>query len=193
MLHFITGRHGSGKSLLAERMAGDLGKRVTYVGTLPRHPAYEDVIAEHRRRRPDDWQIIELIGDGEVDIQTLRASWAHSDVILIDGLSFYLFRMLTFGIDLRALRRLGLPLLWSWGQEPCQVLIVDSPVPGGLPSRARSILRYAHALVLRAASTVTFVHSGRGFRVRRRFVLGLDRVYDTSPQDWRLAPLIKEV
>lgn len=187
MLHFITGFQGSGKSLYAERIAETFGERVTYVGTLPCQSAYEETLEEHRARRPPHWNLLELIGDGETDLDALRKAVAHSDAVLIDGISFYLFRMLCLGVDLSNLLPRVRPLLVEMRTDPCLVLIVDSPIPQDLPDPARRILRYAHALLAHAASTVTFFSEGQGRRVGRRSVLEIDR--GTAPPDWRFETL----
>jgi adenosyl cobinamide kinase/adenosyl cobinamide phosphate guanylyltransferase len=190
MLHFITGFHGSGKSLYAERLVASQGHRVTYVGTLPAHPVYDIIIQEHQARRPADWQLLELIGDHEADIIALTIAFTHSQSVLIDGISFYLFRIAKLTLDLPDFQRPLTAIIKTARNVSCQVVVVDNPTPRDLPIRIRNLIIYTRALILRSATSVTLVHSGIATPVTRRFALSIDDQPGNRPTDWRIGSLL---
>ncbi len=59
-LILVTGGVRSGKSRLAERLAGESGDRVTYIATMePLDDEVRDRIRAHRERRPPHWVTVE--------------------------------------------------------------------------------------------------------------------------------------
>lgn len=59
----VTGPASSGKSVWAERLAGERGLPVTYVATGPELPDdadWQQRLQRHRQRRPADWESIEV-------------------------------------------------------------------------------------------------------------------------------------
>lgn len=62
MITLVLGGASSGKSLIAEEVAGSLGDSVTYVATAVATPGDADHaarIAAHRSRRPSGWSTVE--------------------------------------------------------------------------------------------------------------------------------------
>jgi adenosylcobinamide kinase/adenosylcobinamide-phosphate guanylyltransferase len=85
---FITGGARSGKSGFAERLARERGKEVTYIATA--EAGDEEMrarIAEHRQRRPKDWNTVEVVAGlpGEME-QALEGG----STVLVDCLTVYL-------------------------------------------------------------------------------------------------------
>lgn len=95
----ITGGMRSGKSYLAEQLAGDY-ESVTYVATarLREDPEWSERISRHRQRRPSHWQTVETADPTQV----LREATANH-CVLIDCLSLWLTHRLD---DLDAWNRL---------------------------------------------------------------------------------------
>jgi Adenosyl cobinamide kinase/adenosyl cobinamide phosphate guanylyltransferase len=59
-LVFITGAARSGKSFFAEKMAAELGGKVTYIATcVPGDDEMQARVKLHQARRPAEWQTIE--------------------------------------------------------------------------------------------------------------------------------------
>lgn len=80
MITLVLGGVRSGKSELAERLAGT-GSAVTYVATGPRGEGMDDRIAAHRNRRPAGWVTLEVSGP---DLAPAVA--AERGTILVDSL-----------------------------------------------------------------------------------------------------------
>ena len=81
MITLILGGVRSGKSELAERLAGT-GGAVTYVATGPTGAGMQDRIAAHRDRRPAAWTTVEVTGS---DLATMVGA-AGGGTLLIDSL-----------------------------------------------------------------------------------------------------------
>lgn len=85
--HLVTGGARSGKSALAERLAGELGT-VTYVATSGHRPddaEWQHRIALHRERRPAHWTTVET-----TDVAEVLATAPAGSVLLIDCLALWL-------------------------------------------------------------------------------------------------------
>lgn len=91
-LILVLGGARSGKSLFAERLAGQIGCDVLYIATAT---ADDDEmrrrIEEHRRRRPATWQTVEAPLNVSAAI---RANSERHHVVLIDCLSVLVSNML---------------------------------------------------------------------------------------------------
>jgi adenosyl cobinamide kinase/adenosyl cobinamide phosphate guanylyltransferase len=82
-----TGPARSGKSEWAEALARQSGKAVIYVATSTVDPADQDWqsrIAQHRQRRPADWQLWEV----PVALGSAIAAAREPDCLLIDSLVY---------------------------------------------------------------------------------------------------------
>jgi adenosylcobinamide kinase/adenosylcobinamide-phosphate guanylyltransferase len=85
--HLVTGGARSGKSALAERLAGDRAV-VTYVATSGHRPddaEWQHRVALHRERRPADWTTVET-----TDVAGVLASAPGNSVVLVDCLALWL-------------------------------------------------------------------------------------------------------
>ena len=85
MITLVLGGASSGKSLVAERIAGTLGGTVTYVATAVPAPGDADHAARietHRARRPAHWSTLECTGPADLPAH-LRAI---PDAALVDSL-----------------------------------------------------------------------------------------------------------
>lgn len=92
----IFGGARSGKSALAERLARESGKEVTYVATALATSQAADAemaarIAHHRERRPAEWQTVE---EATALASTLRRLCAPERLVLVDCLTLWLTNLL---------------------------------------------------------------------------------------------------
>lgn len=192
MLQYITGFAKSGKSDYSEQLVARLTGSTVYIGTLPKDPYYETTIQLHKKRRPDTWKLIELIGDPESDFKMLQDKLSHFQNILFDGLSFYLFRLLTiFDEDLSATCELAESLI-DWAvQSTSNIIIVDSPVPSSLPKPIRKVLFSAHLLILQRAAPITFINKGIASSITKDEAIQLDCLGADTVSDHRIVHMIE--
>ena len=129
MKEFILGGARSGKSRLAEQHALASGRAVTYVATAT--PADEEMrarIAEHRRRRPPAWTLVE---EPLALARVLREQAAADRCLLVDCLTLWLSNLLcasdasVFATERRALVEL-LP------QLPGDIILVSNETGLGI-------------------------------------------------------------
>jgi adenosylcobinamide kinase/adenosylcobinamide-phosphate guanylyltransferase len=91
-LIFITGGARSGKSRLAERIAGQLGGQVLYVATAEAADAeMVERIRRHREQRPHAWRTLEV---GREVAPALRVAQREADVVLLDCVSLWVSNLL---------------------------------------------------------------------------------------------------
>lgn len=187
MLHFVLGPTGSGKSLYAERLVATRPGRTLYVGTLPNIGYYADNINRHRQRRPNSWDLIELIGDPTHDMSRLCLSMESYSNILLDGLAFYFIQLFTaFEWD-PCLRNLGLiDLIGRATQHSGTVIVVDAP-SHSLPCPVDETIRDAHSLLARNATSITLVDQHQVHDLRLE---ALHRVADFDAIDERINQII---
>jgi adenosylcobinamide kinase/adenosylcobinamide-phosphate guanylyltransferase len=92
MKTLILGGIRSGKSRLAERLASDSGKPVSYIATAT---ALDDEmqarIAEHRAHRPADWRVIE---EPIHLVTALKAQASEQGCIIVDCITLWLTNLL---------------------------------------------------------------------------------------------------
>lgn len=93
-LVLVSGPSRSGKSRWAEHLAQASGRSVIYLATGPHRPDdvhWQQRLAEHRQRRPRDWQCREVGADLEETLEDLHGSpAAASTLLLIDSLGTWL-------------------------------------------------------------------------------------------------------
>jgi len=98
----VLGGARSGKSARAEALAKHFSRTVVYVATSPVFPEDQDWqqrIARHSKRRPDDWVLVEeplnLVG-------LLQGAAYIRDILLIDCLTLWLSNVLHEAKDVEA-------------------------------------------------------------------------------------------
>jgi adenosylcobinamide kinase/adenosylcobinamide-phosphate guanylyltransferase len=92
MRTLILGGARSGKSALAERLAGDSGREVVYVATAQAHDdEMHDRIAHHRARRPAHWRSVE---EPLALAEVLRLHAREDRCVLVDCLTLWLSNLL---------------------------------------------------------------------------------------------------
>lgn len=161
MVVLVLGGARSGKSALAERLAGRSGVAVTYVATA--EVADDDMalrVARHRDRRPGSWATVEA---GE-DLGTVLAGLVGPGPVLVDSLGTWVARRRDFDVDVASLCR---ALAHRAGDT---VLVSDEVGMGVHPStevgrRFRDALGEVNAAVSEVADEVLLVVAGRALRL----------------------------
>lgn len=88
----IFGGARSGKSALAERLAGDTGKPVTYLATATAGDAeMAQRIGHHRARRPAHWRTVE---EPLALAHSLRSLCTPGSIVLVDCLTLWLTNLI---------------------------------------------------------------------------------------------------
>lgn len=191
----VLGGASSGKSCFAEKLAKRLGKNVLYLATgVITDPEMATKVARHRKRRPAHWQTVEapltaaeaiaevfaerppLATEGEPGPASPEAAARLGegiDVILLDGLTFYVSNLL-FSLELprRTILSRVKELAKKAGQIPAHVIIVSDevglgPVPATELGRSfRDLLGEANQILARAAGEVYLVLAGLPKRLK---------------------------
>jgi adenosyl cobinamide kinase/adenosyl cobinamide phosphate guanylyltransferase len=100
MIALVVGGARSGKSEVAEHLAGEIGGPVTFVATgVATDPEMAARIEAHRARRPAEWRTVEL-GEG-VDLVGAVASLEGT--VLVDALGSWVARAPDMRVDAAAL------------------------------------------------------------------------------------------
>lgn len=168
----ILGGARSGKSALAERIAGDCGLAVTYIATAQAGDAEMAArIAHHRARRPAHWDCIEeplaLAG-------TLRAHAAADRCLLVDCLTLWLGNLLG-DADPRHFERERDALLAVLPTLPGRVLLVGNEVGLGVVPLGELSRRFVdeagrlHQALAVHCTQVLFVAAGLPMALKGRY------------------------
>ncbi|CUA82037.1 MULTISPECIES: bifunctional adenosylcobinamide kinase/adenosylcobinamide-phosphate guanylyltransferase [Gulbenkiania] len=132
MLHLITGGARSGKSALAETLAGRHGGPVSCLVTADvRDTEFAARVAAHRARRPAGWQVVET-GQGLAEALSQHAR--PDGVLLVDCLGMWLMRFLddVSGFDSEAYAWARAALLATLVRLPGTVLVVTNEIGWGV-------------------------------------------------------------
>ncbi|WHH60581.1 bifunctional adenosylcobinamide kinase/adenosylcobinamide-phosphate guanylyltransferase [Petroclostridium sp. X23] len=80
-LILITGGARSGKSIFAEKKAGELGEKILYIATsIPFDDEMKDRIRKHKEQRPAYWDTLETYK--ELDTEIKRTYNGHQGILL---------------------------------------------------------------------------------------------------------------
>jgi adenosyl cobinamide kinase/adenosyl cobinamide phosphate guanylyltransferase len=156
---FVLGGTASGKSSVAEQIAGALGDDVVYVATgMATDDDMAARIAAHKLRRPASWSTVEA-DDLPGAVRALPARPA-----LIDSLGTWVAHTPDFAVDVD-------DLLTALGTRASPTVVVSDEVGlGGHPETAigrrfRDVLGDVNRAVGDAADEVLFVVAGRVIRL----------------------------
>lgn len=99
MITVVLGGARSGKSEIAERLAGRLSRSVTYVATatMGEDREWHERIARHRDRRSPDWKTLEAGAD------LVSALCSVDGTVLVDALGPWVAAHADFAVDTAAL------------------------------------------------------------------------------------------
>lgn len=90
--HLILGGARSGKSAYAEKLAQEIGLKVTYIATAQVYDAeFSARVQHHKDRRPADWTLVE---EPHYLEQTLWRLAAHNQCLIVDCLTLWLAQWL---------------------------------------------------------------------------------------------------
>ena len=148
----------SGKSLLAERMAGELGgERVLYVATaiLGEDPDLRRRVELHRARRPAAWGTVEA-----GDLSQLAREAPSWDAVLLDSLTLWVSGRLLSTDEDETLRAFD-GLLRGISPLRTPVVLVSDEVGMGVVPEGADVRAFRDALGLvnqRAAAVAEEVH-----------------------------------
>ena len=99
MLQLILGGARSGKSRLAEKLAGESGFAVTYIATSqPLDGEMNERVRHHRERRPAHWALVE---EPLELARVLRESAREDTFVLVDCLTLWMTNLLMLDDPLR--------------------------------------------------------------------------------------------
>ncbi|MGY2164891.1 bifunctional adenosylcobinamide kinase/adenosylcobinamide-phosphate guanylyltransferase [Pseudomonas tolaasii] len=139
MLQLILGGARSGKSRLAEKLAGDSGLPVIYIATSqPLDGEMNARVALHRQRRPDAWGVIEE----PVELaRVLRENAAVDRCLLVDCLTLWLTNLLMLE-DAERLKLERDQLLETLASLPGEIIFVSNETGLGVVPLGELTRRY---------------------------------------------------
>ncbi|MDE3016530.1 MAG: bifunctional adenosylcobinamide kinase/adenosylcobinamide-phosphate guanylyltransferase [Pseudomonadota bacterium] len=158
---FILGGARSGKSSYAEQLARQIRRPRIYIATAEALDEEMQVrIAEHRRRRGDDWTTLEV----PLAIAEIIQNPSHKkSLILVDCLTLWLSNLMRHGLDITAQSQALTEALQS---TQARVILVSNEVGQGIvpdnPLARRFIDRTGilHQQVAAVAGRVVWVAAG---------------------------------
>jgi adenosylcobinamide kinase/adenosylcobinamide-phosphate guanylyltransferase len=163
MRTLILGGARSGKSALAERLAGDSGREVIYIATAQAHDdEMRARIAHHRGRRPADWRCVE---EPLALAETLRLHARDDRCLLIDCLTLWLSNLLIDPQPARFERERD-ALLDALPALPGELLLVSNEVGLGIVPMGALSRRFVdeagrlHQTIATQCERVLFVAAG---------------------------------
>lgn len=163
MLELILGGARSGKSRLAERLAGESGLAVTYLATAQAGDGEMAArIAHHQARRPAGWALVE---EPLHLMQTLREHAAENRCVLVDCLTLWLTNLLWMDEGTH-LERERDALLEGIGALPGRIILVSNETGLGVVPLGELTRRYVdeagwlHQALAERAQRVTFCVAG---------------------------------
>jgi adenosylcobinamide kinase/adenosylcobinamide-phosphate guanylyltransferase len=161
MKALILGGARSGKSALAERLAGESGLAVTYIATATAGDAeMAERIAHHRSRRPSAWEVAE---EAVELANCLNKHAAPGRCLLVDCLTLWLTNILG---DEETFRRERAELLETLPGLPGRIILVSNEVGMGIVPLGEMSRRFVdeagrlHQELARLCDQVVFVAAG---------------------------------
>jgi adenosylcobinamide kinase/adenosylcobinamide-phosphate guanylyltransferase len=163
MRTLILGGARSGKSALAERLAGDSGREVVYVATAQAHDDEMHArIAHHRGRRPAHWHCVE---EPLALAEALRRHAREDRCLLVDCLTLWLSNLLIDPQPARFERERD-ALLDTLPALPGELLLVSNEVGLGIVPMGALSRRFVdeagrlHQSIATQCERVLFVTAG---------------------------------
>lgn len=139
MLQLILGGARSGKSRLAEKMAGDSALAVTYIATSqPLDGEMNQRVRLHRERRPAHWALVE---EPLELARVLRETAAPGQCVLVDCLTLWLTNLLMLENDERLAQERE-ALLNCLAELPGEVIFVSNETGLGVVPMGELTRRY---------------------------------------------------
>lgn len=173
MRSLILGGARSGKSALAERLAGETGLEVFYIATAERRDGeMEARIAHHRARRPAHWACVE---EPLALASALRAHAGNGRCLLVDCLTLWLSNLLGDERDPDAFEREREALLATLPQLPGEIVLVSNEVGLGVVPMGELSRRFVdeagrlHQALAQRCERVAFVAAGLPLALKGSF------------------------
>jgi len=139
MLQLILGGARSGKSRLAEKLAGDSGLEVIYIATSqPLDGEMNQRVALHRQRRPDHWGLIE---EPVALARVLKENAWADRCLLVDCLTLWLTNLLMLD-DPQRLAQEREALLDCLAELPGEIIFVSNETGLGVVPLGELTRRY---------------------------------------------------
>ena len=169
----ILGGLRSGKSALAEKLAGECRSPTLYLATgQPVDSEMEERIRRHRQNRPVAWRTLEAPLDLASPLKNALAAEDAPSVVLVDSIDVWVSNLLLDHEDepvpkLEALALSHIQMLTElMGQSQAQFFLVSSEVgfslvsPNALGRRFQDLLGLVNQALAAAADTVYLVAAG---------------------------------
>lgn len=165
---FLLGGARSGKSRLAASLANGISEPVTFIATARvEDDEMSRRIDEHRRRRPEEWRVVEA----PVELTEAIESTPATDTIVLDCVTLWISNLITENDDDSILSMVD-SVIASIGRRVGETIVVSNEVGGGLVPmhpvgrRFRDLQGRANQSFARAAHTAYLAVSGRALRLQ---------------------------